>query len=91
MTYENPKPEVLRRVLLPDAHVEMHCRGPVSFLNESGYVGQVFEDAFEFKRVTNANAYYRNESVGPPETESHRVKFEDIIWIDVFDTLRRDP
>jgi hypothetical protein len=91
VTYENPKAELLRKVLLPDVHVEMKCRGPRSFLNESGYVGEVFDDAFEFKRVTNANEYYRNENVGPPETERHRVRFEDIIWIDVFDTMKRDP
>lgn len=70
-----PNPELLRRELLPDAQVEMHCRGPVSFLDECGYVGQVFEDAFEFKRVANSNEYYRNESVDPPETESHIVRF----------------
>lgn len=89
MTYENPKAELLRKALLPEAHVEMHCRGPMSFLNESGYVGQVFDDAFEFKRVTNSNEYYRNESGGPPKTETHIVRFEDIIWIDIFDTLQR--
>jgi hypothetical protein len=54
-------------------------------------VGEVFDDSFEFKRVINSNEYYRNENVGPPETESHVVRFENIIWIDVFDTLQRDP
>jgi len=88
MTYEDPKPELLRTVLLTDVHVKMHCRGPVSFLNESGYVGQVFETAFEFKRVINGNEHYGNESA-PAETELHRVKFEDIIFIDVFDPYGR--
>jgi hypothetical protein len=86
MTCENPEPDLLRKVLLPDAQVEMHCRGPLSFLNESGYVGEVADDAFEFRRVANSNEYYQNENVGPPETESHWVRFEDIICIDIFDT-----
>lgn len=82
MTYEDPTPEALRKALQPGAYVEMRCRGPVTFRNECGYVGLVREDSFIFRLVMNSNEHFSNDSA-PAETESHTVRFKDIIWIDV--------
>lgn len=85
-TYHAPTIEKLRQIVLPEAFIdEMKCRGPVSFLQQSGYVGNVYSDSFEFKRITNSGEYFMNENVAPPEVEIHLVKFKDVIWIDIDD------
>ncbi len=42
-----------------------------------GYVGEVFEDRFEFRQLLNAFRHFSNYG-DPPEFEEHVVYFKDV-------------
>jgi len=48
-----PSIEEIRKLLVPWRFVRLTSRRTVSFHREGGYVGDSFEDSFEFKEVIN--------------------------------------
>ncbi len=48
-----------------------------AFKAKQGYVGAIFEDAFEFEEVTNPYEHFSNIS-DPPMLKTHRVNLSDV-------------
>lgn len=59
-----------------DAYIVLQVGGEKPFRGE-GYVGEVFEDRFEFRHLLNAFRHFSNYG-DPPEFEEHIVYFKDV-------------
>lgn len=70
--------EEIKAMLKPRALIQLTCKGPSSFDQKIGYVGECFADSFEFLQVTNEYEHFSNISAGP-ETRTHVILYQDVI------------
>ncbi len=71
-------PEEVRAKVRPEQLIRLSCSSRAA--QGQGYVGELFDDHFEFFVVTNTYEHFSNISA-PPELVRHVVHFADVIDI----------
>jgi hypothetical protein len=70
----------IKKLLTENSSVTLTCSGPSPFENEIGYIGQVFEDSFEFLQVTNKYEHFSNISA-EPKLRANVIEFAHVIQL----------